>query len=67
MIHANHFGATSKANRRLTRSSAQFQLIFFVLNYDNHPQQDGTAGLDVTHKATKKKNVSRARPTDFFF
>ena len=34
----------SKPNRRLTGGSAQFRPVSIVLNNDNRPEPDGTAG-----------------------
>ena len=37
-------GAASKPNRRLTGGSARFRPVSIVLNNDNRPEPDGTAG-----------------------
>ena len=37
-------GVASKPNRRLTGGSVRFRLVSIVLNNDNRPEPDGTAG-----------------------
>ena len=37
-------GAASKPNRRLSGGSVRFRPVFIVLNNDNRPEPDGTAG-----------------------
>ena len=37
-------GMASKPNRRLTAGSVRFRPVPIVLNNDNHPEPDGTAG-----------------------
>ena len=41
---ASCLGTASKPNRRLTGGSVRFRPVSFVLNNDNRPEPDGTAG-----------------------
>ena len=40
----NGLGTASKPNRRLTGGSVWFRPVSIVLNHDNRPEPDGTAG-----------------------
>ena len=40
----NRLGTASKPNRRLTGGSIRFRPVSIVLNDDNRPEPDGTAG-----------------------